>query len=80
MLRMALNVNCQEMVTNAELYGSLPSVSLKVATRRMKIVGHYVRHQEEEASKLILWQSTYGKRSIGRRKLSYVDTLGKIFF
>ena len=49
---------------------------MKVAIRRMKISGHCVRHQEEEeASKLTLWQPAHGKRSVGRRKLSYIDTL-----
>ena len=42
----------------------------------MKIAGHCVRHQEEEeASKLTLWQPAHGKRSVERRKLSYIDTL-----
>ena len=41
----------------------------------MKIAGHCVRHQEEEASKLTMWQPAHGKRSVGRRKLSYIDTL-----
>ena len=49
MLRMALNVNWQGMITNSELYGDLPLVSSKVAVRRMKVAGHCVRHQEEEA-------------------------------
>ena len=76
MLRMALNVNWQDMIQNFELYGDLPLVSSKVAVRRMKIAGHCVRHQEEEdGSKLTLWQPAHGKRSVGRRKLSYIDTL-----
>ena len=75
MLRMALNVNWQDMIPNSELYGDLPLVSSKVAVRRMKIAGHCVRHQEEEASKLTLWQPVDGKRSVGRRKLSYIKTL-----
>ena len=63
------------MTPNSELYGDLPLVPSKVAVRRMKIVGHCVRHKEEEASKLTLWQPAHGKRSVGRRKLSYIDTL-----
>ena len=63
MLRMALNVNWQDMIPNSELYGDLPLVSSKVAVRRMKIAGPCcVRHQEEEeASKLTLWQPAHGK-------------------
>ena len=76
MLRMALNVNWQDMIPKSEVYGDLPLVSSKVAVRRMKIAGHCVRHQEEEeASKLTLWQPAHGKRSVERRKLSYIDTL-----
>ena len=76
MLQMALNVNWQDMIPNSELYGDLPFVSSKVAVRRMKIAGRCVRHQEEEkASKLTLRQPAHGKRSVGRRKLSYIDTL-----
>ena len=75
MLRMALNVNWKDMISNSELYGNLPLVSLKVTVRRMEIAGHCVRHQKEKASKLPLWQPAHGKRSDGRRKLSYIDTL-----
>ena len=75
MLQMALDVNWQDIIPNSELYGDLPLVSSKVAVRRMKIASHCVRHQEEEASKLTLWQPAQGKRSVGRRKLSYIDTL-----
>ena len=53
----------------------LPLVSSKMAVRRMKTTGHHVRHQEEEASKLTLWQPAHGKRSVGRRKLSYINTI-----
>ena len=59
MLRMARNVNWQDMIPNSELYGDLPLVSSKVTA------SHCVRHQEEEASKLTLWQPAHGKRSVG---------------
>ena len=72
---MALNVNWQDMIPNSELYGDLPLVSSKVVVRKMKIAGHCVRHQEEEASKLTLWQPAHGKRSVGKIKLSYINTL-----
>ena len=75
MLRMALNVNWQYMIPNSELDGDLPLVSSKVTVRRMKIAGHSVRPQKEETSKLTMWQPAHGKRSVGRRKLSYIDTL-----
>ena len=54
MLRMTLDVSWQNMISNEQLYVDLPSASSKVAVRRMKIVSHCVRHQEEEALKLTL--------------------------
>ena len=57
------------------MYAGLPPVSLKVASRRSKLAGHCVRHQEEEASKLILWEPTQGKANVGRKAVTYVDTL-----
>ena len=41
----------------------------------MKLAGHCVRHPEEEASKLVIWQPTIGQASIGRRAVTYIDTL-----
>ena len=34
-----------------------------------------MRHEEEEASKLVLWQPTQGYRKRGRRAVNYIDTL-----
>ena len=41
----------------------------------MLIAGHCVRHPEEEASKLVLWQPKRGKRNKGRQAVTYIDTL-----
>ena len=43
--------------------------------RRLKLAGHCVRHPEEEASKLVLWQPTIGHMNVGRRAITYMDTL-----
>ena len=75
MLRMALNISWKEKLTNQQLYGELPPVSSKVAYRRMLLAGHCARHEEEEASKLVLWQPTQGYRKRGRRAVNYIDTL-----
>ena len=58
-MRMALNVNWQDIISNSELYGDLPLVSLKVAVRRMKIAGHCVRHQEEEQQHILIRNYNY---------------------
>ena len=65
MLRMALNVHLAQHMTNAELYGNLPRVSSKIAEQRLRISAHCVRHPEEMASKLILWEPTQETRSRG---------------
>ena len=72
---MALNVSWKSHTTNEQLYGDLPKVSAKVRQRRMRLAGHCVRHPEEMASRLVLWQPTEGKTSVGRRKINFVDVL-----
>ena len=47
----------------------------KVGFRRLKLAGHCVRHSEEEASKLVLWQPMSGHMSTGRPAVTYVDNL-----
>ena len=56
-------------------YAGLPPVSSKVASRRLKLAGHCIRHPEEEASKLVLWEPSHGRRNVGRRAVTYVDVL-----
>ena len=73
MLRMAVNVSWKNHLTNEQLYGDLQKVSTKVRQRRLRLAGHCVRHSEEEASKLVLWQPTEGRPSRGRRRVTYID-------
>ena len=77
MLRKALNVKWQEHVTNKEVYGKLLLVSSKIKDRRMKMLGHCVRHPELSVHPLILWEPSQGKASRGLRRISYVDMLKK---
>ena len=60
---------------NEELYGNLPKVSTKIQQRRMRLAGYCVRHEEEIANKLVLWEPTEGESSRGRRKATFIDTL-----
>jgi len=41
----------------------------------MKIAGHCLRHEEEIACKLVLWEPTERRRRRGRKALSYIDAL-----
>ena len=77
MLRMVQNISWQSHTTNEVLYGHLPKVSEKIAERRLGLAGHCVRHPEEIASNLILWEPTHGRASPGGQTLDFVDQLLK---
>ena len=77
MLRMAFNIHWSSHITNVELYNNMPKVTEKIRQRRMKLAGHCVRHSELMASNLVLWEPTQGKRRVGRRKTTFVDSLKK---
>ena len=75
MLRVVMNIDPHEHITNKHLYGGLPKLSDRVASRKMKLAGHCHRHQELPASKLVLWEPTHGRRLRGHPTLTYVDVL-----
>ena len=75
MLRMALNVSWQQHITNKDLYGELPKVTSRIREARMRIAGHCIRHTEEEASKIVLWQPKRGVPNRGRRHTTFIDNL-----
>ena len=62
MLRKALNIHWSAHVTNEKLYGKLPPVSNKIASRRLQLAGHCFRHSELSTQKLILWEPSHGHR------------------
>ena len=57
------------------MYGELPAVSNKIASRRLQLAGHCYRHPELSTQKLVLWEPTHGHRGRGRPKTTYTDTL-----
>ena len=75
MLRKALNIHWSFHTRNEEIYGDLPAVSDKIASRRLQLAGHCFRHPELSAQKLVLWEPTHGHRNRGRPKTTFVDTL-----
>ena len=75
MLRTALNVSWGDYITNKDLYGHLPKVSSKIREGRIRVAGDCVRHKEEEASKLVLWQPQHGQTKRGRPKTTYMHNL-----
>ncbi|XP_029648391.1 uncharacterized protein LOC115222343 [Octopus sinensis] len=76
-LRMALNVSWKSHTTNADLYQGLPKVALKIQHRRMRLDGHCIRHTDEIANKLVIWQPTEGRTKKGKRKMTYINNLRK---
>ncbi|MCP4494507.1 MAG: reverse transcriptase family protein, partial [Gammaproteobacteria bacterium] len=75
MLRMALNVDWRQRITNKVVYGHLPRVTSKIQARRMKLAGHIQRHDELVAHNLLLWEPQHGARGRGRPPLTFVDTI-----
>ena len=75
MLRVALNVSWKQHMTNKELYGDLPKVTSKIAMHRLRLAGHCVRHHEEIASQLVLWNPLHGNPGRGRRKTDFIDVI-----
>ena len=41
----------------------------------MRIAGHCLRHNDEIAHNLILWEPKFGMRNPGRKKYSYINNL-----
>ena len=75
MLRKALSISWKQQMTNEELYKNLQNVSKKIAERRLRLAGHCLRHPEEIASHLVLWQPTIGSTSRGRKATTFVNPL-----
>ena len=77
MLRAALNIHWSQHLTNEQLYGSLPKISVKIRRRRLKFAGHCRRRDGEVTANLVLWTPTHGQRKQGRPALTYIDLLTK---
>ena len=43
--------------------------------RRLKLAGHLMRHPEEMASSIVLWQPSIGTTNRGRKAVDYIDLL-----
>ncbi|GFS15776.1 endonuclease-reverse transcriptase [Elysia marginata] len=75
MLRMAFNVSYKDHLTNIELYGDLAQVTSKIRQQRWRLFEHCIRHPEEIAYKLVLWNPLDGTRIRGQQKTTYGDNL-----
>ena len=61
-------------MTNDELYGKLPRVTAKIAKRRFQLAGHCLRHRDDLASKLLLWEPMHGYVNRRRKLGSYAQS------
>ena len=64
-------------MTNMQLYGVLPQLSDRVASRRMQFAGHCHRHPELPAGRLVLWEPSRarGHQSRGHPTKTFVEVL-----
>ena len=77
MFKMALDINWQQKMSNADVFGSIPMPSVMIANRRMRMAGHIARHDDLLANKLLFWDPQHGHRGPGRPHLTYIDMLKK---
>ena len=75
MLRAALNKSCTDHLSNAELYGNIPRVTLTIRQQRLRFAEHCWRSKNEMSLEVLLWEPSHGKRSRGRPRKTYVDQL-----
>ena len=79
MLSVVLNINWNEHVINEQLYGGLPRLSDRVASRRRQFAGPCHRHPELPAGRLMLLESSCarGHRSKGHPTTTFVEVLAR---
>ena len=76
LLRAVQNIHWSDQISNKNLYGSLPKLSVKLKQHRFRFAGHCYRHSEEAVLRwLVLWIPTHGQHDWGRPAITYVDTL-----
>ena len=59
------NISCTYKVTNTQLYRGMPNISEMIKLRRLRLAGHCIRHNDELAHHLILWNPKNGIRNRG---------------
>ena len=53
----------------------MPLITDFIASRRMRINDHCIRHNDEIVHNLILWEPKFCRRNRGRQCYSYIDNL-----
>ena len=75
MLILALAFSWRDHICNKDLYGNLPAITSKIRTRRLRLVGHLKRHQEEVGHHLVMWSPHQGHRTRGKPAMTFVQQL-----
>ena len=75
MLRMVLNINWNEHITNNALYGKLDKVTNTIKNRRLQLAGHVFRDTTSPAHLTVTWNPPHGVTKRGRPVTTFVDTL-----
>ena len=73
MLRRVKNVSWRAHLTNEQLYGQIPKLSVTIKRRRLALAGHVSRHNEPSGS-LIFWTPEEPRRR-GRPNITLKDVL-----
>ena len=63
---MVLNVSWRDNISNKILYNGIPLIIDVITSRRMRFAGHCLRHNDEIAHNLILWEPKFDRRNCGR--------------
>ena len=72
---MALNISWKDKINNITLYNGLSRISEVIEERRLQLAGHLMRHDNEMAHKLVLWEPTNRSARRGRKTITFVDNL-----
>ena len=78
MLRKVLNVTWKDRIPNEVLYRGLPPLSTKIRTRRLRLTGHCIRHDDVAVHSLVLWEPQRGRASRGGQRSTFIDTLKRV--
>ena len=75
MLAHVLSNSWRDRVTNAELYGDLPTLSDRIGFRTLGLARHCYCHRELPTSQLVLWRPTHGHLRCDCPESTFIDTL-----
>ena len=75
LIRRAQNISWRDHVSNKELYGDIPRLSLTISQRRLRFSGHCFRAENQPVTKLLFWTPQQGKRARGPGIKTYLKML-----